>query len=240
MNACRNNDRSTFLHSDVNECSAATHGCNHICENTDGSYTCSCREGYYLNEDGRTCFPSCNGNFTEPTGSFHTPDWPDSYPSLDFRCECVIDIENVTEGAIEITFNEPYGIRGRDPCQTDYVEVLDGVLFDSTSLGKHCFSTVPDPIIVPSSQATIIFQASTFPHSSNRVGVSISYSMILIGKNFIHVSTLQLHSYYVIVDECEKGENDCEQLCIDTVESYTCACNDGYVLHSDDVTCIGK
>ena len=171
----------------MNECSAATHGCSHICENTDGSYTCSCREGYSLNDDGRTCFPSCNGNFTEPTGSFHTPDWPDSYPSLDFRCEWVIDVEklNVTEVGIEITFHELYGIRGRDPCPTDYVEVLDGVLLDSTSLGKFCFTTVPNPIVTSSSQATIIFQASTFPHGSNKVGVSMSYSMFQIGKYFL-------------------------------------------------------
>ena len=197
MNAYRNNDRSAFLHSDVNECSAATHECSHICENTDGSYTCSCREGYSLNDDGQTCFPSCNGNFTEPTGSFDTPDWPDSYPSLDFRCEWVIDIGDVTDAVIELTFNEPYGIRGNDPCPTDFVEVVD----NSTSLGKHCYTRTPDPFITSSSKATVIFQASILPHSSSRIGVSVSYSIISLGKfidiiiaSILYLYTMQLMS----------------------------------------------
>ena len=166
----------------MNECSTNGHGCNQICNNTDGSYICSCREGYSFNDDGRTCSPSCGGILTEASGSFHTPDWPNSYPSLDFRCEWVIDIVNVTDAVIEITFHEPYGIRGRDPCPTDYVEVLDGIKYDSGSLGKHCYSVAPNRIVTSSNQATVIFQASTFPHSSNKVGVSVSYSTLQLSK----------------------------------------------------------
>ena len=181
------NSSLCFSNADVDECSTAVHGCSQICNNTLGSYTCSCKEGYSLNNDGVTCFPSCSGNITEPTGSFHTPDWPHSYPSLDFRCEWMIDIKNMTNTVIEIMFNEPYGIRGRSPCPTDYVEVLDGIRLNSSSLGKHCFSNVPDPILTSSSQATIIFQGSSFSHSSSRVGVSMSYTTIPIGRksNFI-------------------------------------------------------
>ena len=166
---------------DVDECMTAVHGCSQICNNTVGSYTCSCKEGYSLNDDGVTCFPSCSGILTEPSGSFHTPDWPHSYPSLDFRCEWVIDMENMTNTVIEIVFNEPYGIHGRDPCPTDYVEVLDGIGLGSNSLGKHCFLSAPTPILTSSNQATIIFQASSFPHLPSRVGVSMSYTAISLG-----------------------------------------------------------
>jgi len=33
---------------DVNECTGGSHGCQHTCTNTAGSYTCSCRTGYSL------------------------------------------------------------------------------------------------------------------------------------------------------------------------------------------------
>ena len=163
---------------DMNECSATGHGCSQLCYNTDGSYNCGCREGYSLNDDGRTCSLSCGGILTETSGSFHTPDWPNSYPSLDYRCEWMIDIENMTDAVIEITFNEPYGIRNNGPCPTDYVEVLDGIQQDSDSLGKYCNKDAPDPIVTTSTQATVIFQASTFPHGSLRVGVSMSYRTV--------------------------------------------------------------
>ena len=44
-----------FVFADINECSKEDHGCEHICINTVGSYYCVCRNGYFLNEGGRTC-----------------------------------------------------------------------------------------------------------------------------------------------------------------------------------------
>lgn len=40
---------------DLNECEVNNGGCEHICTNTDGSYECSCYDGYALNTDGHTC-----------------------------------------------------------------------------------------------------------------------------------------------------------------------------------------
>ena len=166
--------------------------CEQNCINSIGSYICECRDDYSLNDDGKTCSPSCGRNLTERNGSFHTPDWPHSYPSLDFRCEWLIDIENMTGGVIEITFNEPYGIRGRDPCSTDYVEVLDGIELDSVSLGKHCFLRAPHPIVTSTPQTTIVFQGSSNPHLPRRVGVSMSYHAGFIGNINILFCILQV------------------------------------------------
>ena len=44
---------------DIDECSAGTDMCDHICQNTPGSYTCSCRSGYSLSQNGRTCVGTC-------------------------------------------------------------------------------------------------------------------------------------------------------------------------------------
>lgn len=40
---------------DVDECLAPNGTCEHICVNTLGSFQCSCRPGYQLHIDGRTC-----------------------------------------------------------------------------------------------------------------------------------------------------------------------------------------
>ena len=41
---------------DMDECAAAElNNCSHTCTNTPGGYYCSCRAGYLLNDDGKTC-----------------------------------------------------------------------------------------------------------------------------------------------------------------------------------------
>ena len=41
--------------SDINECENNNGGCDHNCSNLIGSFECSCREGYELDEDKLTC-----------------------------------------------------------------------------------------------------------------------------------------------------------------------------------------
>ena len=40
---------------DINECQTDNGGCTQTCDNTDGSYQCSCIEGYELTDDGHSC-----------------------------------------------------------------------------------------------------------------------------------------------------------------------------------------
>ena len=40
---------------DINECDDNSDGCSHNCNNTDGSYECSCNNGYVLDSDGKRC-----------------------------------------------------------------------------------------------------------------------------------------------------------------------------------------
>ena len=47
---------SWWLHfADIDECTENTDGCQHTCINTDGSFQCSCRDGFRLGNDGRSC-----------------------------------------------------------------------------------------------------------------------------------------------------------------------------------------
>ncbi len=41
--------------SDIDECAKGNGGCNQTCTNSIGSYQCSCKSGYLLNQDGRGC-----------------------------------------------------------------------------------------------------------------------------------------------------------------------------------------
>jgi len=40
---------------DINECLTNNGGCAHTCDNTVGSYRCSCSKGYQLASDSHSC-----------------------------------------------------------------------------------------------------------------------------------------------------------------------------------------
>lgn len=43
---------------DVDECQEDLHNCSHNCSNTEGSYQCTCQDGYSLDAlDNSTCHP---------------------------------------------------------------------------------------------------------------------------------------------------------------------------------------
>ena len=44
-----------FNATDINECNSSNGGCSHACNNTIGSYICSCRTGYQLDVGGTKC-----------------------------------------------------------------------------------------------------------------------------------------------------------------------------------------
>lgn len=40
---------------DVDECTDDVDNCDQLCDNTEGSFVCSCTEGFELDVDGLTC-----------------------------------------------------------------------------------------------------------------------------------------------------------------------------------------
>ena len=48
---------------------------------------------------------------------------------------------------------------------------------------------------------------------------------------------MRYYFFNVDVDEC--GADGCSQTCTNTQGSFTCGCNDGYVLNVDGTTCDG-
>ena len=47
--------KGLIIHSDIDECVEGTDGCDHNCTNTNGSYYCTCMDGYELESDNHTC-----------------------------------------------------------------------------------------------------------------------------------------------------------------------------------------
>uniref|UniRef100_A0A4W5N2A1 complement subcomponent C1r n=1 Tax=Hucho hucho TaxID=62062 RepID=A0A4W5N2A1_9TELE len=84
---------------DIDECSAPDPKdgsgplCSQFCHNTLGSYMCSCRHGYEIRPDQRTCVLSCGGGiFDEPEGTLSSPGYPDPSPH-GLACQYVISLE---------------------------------------------------------------------------------------------------------------------------------------------------
>ena len=51
-----------------------------------------------------------------------------------------------------------------------------------------------------------------------------------------------IFNYYIFIDinECGEGTSGCTQNCTNTVGSFHCSCEDGYMLLEDKRTCIGE
>ena len=45
----------SYYASDINECSNDNAGCQQVCNNLPGSYSCSCNDGFQLDEDKHNC-----------------------------------------------------------------------------------------------------------------------------------------------------------------------------------------
>ena len=116
------------------------------------------------------------------SGSFHTPMWPVKYPMDDFRCEWTINLPN-NEAKIEFTIDgSAYGINGRHPCATDYIEFHDGSGSSARSISKLCQFMNPGPITTTSSTATVVFVGTNrYNRPISRVGVQMMYTTIAPG-----------------------------------------------------------
>ena len=52
---CSNRHFDVFYDLDVDECKKTNGGCQHTCENIVGSFKCSCKDGYDLSSDKKSC-----------------------------------------------------------------------------------------------------------------------------------------------------------------------------------------
>ena len=53
----------TVCSADIDECLSDSGGCEHNCTNTEGSFLCSCSQGYSLADDGFQCIGEFEGTY---------------------------------------------------------------------------------------------------------------------------------------------------------------------------------
>ena len=45
---------------------------------------------------------------------------------------------------------------------------------------------------------------------------------------------------FLDIDECTEGSRQCTQNCSNTIGSYVCSCNEGFIIDVDRLTCDGE
>ena len=123
--------------------------------------------------------PTCGGTLTSSSGTFNTPNWPSTYP-LNFECEWNI-ILNDANSIIEISFDDDFGIAGRQPdCTRDTLILYDGGNNDGgNKFGPFCHLTRPEPIRSTSNRLGVSFVAGP-SHGPTRHGFRAQYRSISV------------------------------------------------------------
>ncbi|XP_013207186.1 mannan-binding lectin serine protease 1 isoform X1 [Microtus ochrogaster] len=160
-----------YMAVDVDECKEREDeelSCDHYCHNYIGGYYCSCRFGYILHTDNRTCRVECSGNlFTQRTGTITSPDYPNPYPKSS-ECSYTIDLE---EGfMVSLQFEDIFDIEDHPEvtCPYDYIKIKAG----PKVWGPFCGETSPEPISTQSHSVQILFRSD---NSGENRGWRLSY-----------------------------------------------------------------
>ena len=80
-------------------------------------------------------------------------------------------------------------------------------------------------------------------HVPVKLGTSLMMTAMLVMvclMKYIRSHCAFYDNYTPDVNECELSTDLCHHTCFNTVGSYLCDCNVGYMLNSQGVTCIGK
>ena len=82
------------LYSDIDECEAGIHDCQQDCYDTEGSFQCSCNDGYTLQSDGTNCTDD-----DECSLGTHNCEQLCVNTAGGFRCECMSGYQLNSDGA---------------------------------------------------------------------------------------------------------------------------------------------
>ncbi|XP_070174131.1 cubilin-like [Littorina saxatilis] len=111
----------------------------------------------------------CGGELTTSTGTITSPNYPGQYAH---SRECVWTITVQSGRRVKLTFND-IDLEDSATCSWDFVELYNGIIDGSPSLGRKCGTTIPDPI--ESSSNTMRVRFRTDGSISSR-GFSLTYT----------------------------------------------------------------
>ncbi|CAO2585469.1 Tolloid-like protein 2 [Lemmus lemmus] len=153
----------------------------------------------------------CGGDITKDAGQIQSPNYPDDYrPSK----ECVWRITVADGFHVGLTF-QSFEIERHDSCAYDYLEIRDGPTEESALIGHFCGYEKPEAV---KSSANRLWVKFVSDGSINKAGFAANF--------------------FKEVDECSWPDHGgCQQHCVNTLGSYTCACDPGYELAADRKAC---
>ena len=196
---------------DINECEIDNGGCEQNCENTIGSFRCSCNTGYVLHNitqcDVNECQDvglMCNGICENTIGSYRCHCWPGFTQQNDSLCvdtdECAMEnagceqnCEN-TIGSFRCSCNTGYVLHNITQCDVNECQDV-GLMCNGI-----CENTIGS------------YRCHCWPGF-----------------------TQQNDSLCVDIDECAMENVGCEQLCHNSQGSYFCSCYEGFNFLSSDL-----
>ncbi|XP_043935630.1 complement C1s subcomponent-like [Protopterus annectens] len=126
-----------YITVDINECEDSYNGeeaCTHYCSNYIGGFVCTCRPGYFLQEDRRTCGVNCSGDvYTELAGVITSPGYPETYPE-NSKCEYKVHLEDGYQ--VVLYFDDLFDVEKGEgaKCNQDILKIEAG----RTTFGPYC------------------------------------------------------------------------------------------------------
>lgn len=207
---------SATLYQEINECKLAEHGCEQNCINTLDGYTCTCRLGYKLRSDMKTCEINCGGVISTTNGTIESPSFPHAYPANE---ECVWEIVSHDPYRIVLNFTH-FELEGsqlvQEECDYDSVRIAskypDGRMEQQA---VYCSNILPPSITSETSIMRITFKSDNVVQKS---GFSAIFS--------------------TLIDRCAIKNGGCEQKCRSTIDSVECSCKTGFILHENGRNCV--
>ncbi|XP_014068886.1 mannan-binding lectin serine protease 1 isoform X1 [Salmo salar] len=157
---------------DVDECRDRNDedlSCDHFCHNYIGGYYCSCRYGYLLHSDNRTCRVECSDNvFTERSGVLSSSDFPNPYPK---SSDCLYHIKLEDGFLLSLEFDDTFDIEDHPDvtCPYDYVKIQAG----EKEYGPFCGDRPPGRIQTESNKVQVFFHSD---NSGENIGWRLSYT----------------------------------------------------------------
>ncbi|KAF3839242.1 hypothetical protein F7725_017959 [Dissostichus mawsoni] len=133
-------------------------GCTQFCHNYIGGYHCSCRHGYHLDVDKRTCTVACAEDLSGlKEGEISSPSWPASYAE-NAHCQYSLSVEPTLQ--LELLFSQVFDVE-----QSPDGQCIDTLRIEthSETLGSFCGNTPPpSPFLTHSHRVQIHFTSDGY------------------------------------------------------------------------------